>query len=267
MPKPHLTRSFDTSDWPLLTWSALSPDGRTVAATGYLKDQDSLKAGAVAEWNAQTGRQLAPPIRIKGGYAIDVAFAPHGTDVAVGGYNFQSLLADPAAGRVLATLQGSGGGYSEGLAYSPDGTKVATAQWDGTIRIWNSGTGRQLAKIQDAGQNTVQGVAWSPDGRTLAVTDGQPALRLYDVASRREIGPPYPLPILPDPLSYSPWVQFTPNGTDVVINGTNDQTFVFPVALSSWGSEACTIAGRNFTPAEWSRYVPGRPFRQVCPSP
>jgi WD40 repeat protein len=252
-PKPHVIRRFDTSDWPFLSWSTWSPDGRTVAATGFLDDQTSQQNGAVAEWSAITGRPLGPPLRTKGGYTTDVAFAPHGTDVAVSGaFSIDSILADPATGKRLATLKGSNssGEYSFGSAYSPDGTKVATAQWDGTIRIWDARTGRQLEKIQDAGQDVVEGVVWSPDGKTLAVTDWDPSLRLYDVATRQEIGPAYSLPSLPDPLQYDPWVQFTPNGKYVVVSGTNDETVAMPVSLAAWSDEACRIAGRGFTRAE-----------------
>ncbi len=269
-PQPHVVRQFDTSGWPFISWSAWSPDGRTVATTGFLDDQNSRDAGAVGEWNAATGRPLAPPLRIKGGYSVVVAFAPHGTDVAVGGaFSIDSFIANPAAGKVLVTLKGSNstGELGQGLAYSPDGTKVATAQWDGTIRIWDARTGRQLAKISDLGQDVVEGVAWSPDGRTLAVTDWDPSLRLYDVATHQQIGPAYPLPTLPDPLQYDPWVQFTPDGRDVVVTGANDQTFVMPVTLAGWSKQACNVAGRSFTRAEWAKYLPGRPYQPVCPNP
>jgi WD40 repeat protein len=266
--RPRLVRRFDTTDWPFLAWSAWSPDGRTVAAVGHLRNQDPLSAGAVGEWDAATGEPLAAPMRIKGGYGTVVAFAPHGTEIAVGGYGFQSFLADPARGAVLATLHGSGGPqqYQQGIAFSPDGSKVATAQFDGTLRIWRAADGRQLAKIQDAGQGVVEGVAWSPDGTMLAATDWEPSLRLYDVGTRQQVGPAYPLPALPDGLAFDPWVVFTPNGEDVVVSGTDDKTFVVPVTVAAWSRQACALAGRNLTRREWAHYVPGHAYERICPA-
>jgi WD40 repeat protein len=207
-------------------------------------------------------------MRIKGGYGTVVAFAPHGTEIAVGGYGFQSFLADPARGAVLATLHGSGGPqqYQQGIAFSPDGSKVATAQFDGTLRIWRAADGRQLAKIQDAGQGVVEGVAWSPDGTMLAATDWEPSLRLYDVGTRQQVGPAYPLPALPDGLAFDPWVVFTPNGEDVVVSGTDDKTFVVPVTVAAWSRQACALAGRNLTRREWAHYVPGHAYERICPA-
>jgi hypothetical protein len=34
----------------------------------------------------------------------------------------------------------------------------------------------------------------------------------------------------------------------------------------SWIRRACTIAGRDFTPAEWTSYLPGVPHQHTCTS-
>jgi WD40 repeat protein len=267
-PQPHIVRTFDTSGWKFLTWSTWSRDGSTVAATGLLRGQTFDTGGAVAEWDARTGRPLGAPLLVKGGYPVVVAFAPHGRVVGVGGYAISSIVADPSRGKVLATMRGSNErfSYQEGIAFSPDGTQLATAQWDGTIRLWDSRTGRQLVKIQDSAQGVVEGVAWSPDGKTLAATDWTPSLHLYDVSSHQQLGSSIPLPVLPAPLNYSPWVQFTPDGSKVVVNGTNDETVVVPITLSALANEACRVAGRSFTREEWAQYVPARPYQPVCPA-
>ena len=32
-----------------------------------------------------------------------------------------------------------------------------------------------------------------------------------------------------------------------------------------WRQQACALAGRNLTRAEWARYLPGEPPRPTCP--
>lgn len=35
---------------------------------------------------------------------------------------------------------------------------------------------------------------------------------------------------------------------------------------TSWSAQACQVANRNFTRAEWRAYLPNRPYRKTCPS-
>jgi hypothetical protein len=36
------------------------------------------------------------------------------------------------------------------------------------------------------------------------------------------------------------------------------------VPASVWLEDACAVVGRDFTPGEWRRYLPDRPFRPTC---
>ena len=41
--------------------------------------------------------------------------------------------------------------------------------------------------------------------------------------------------------------------------------FAYAASSSAWERQACLVAGRNFTKAEWARYVGDRPYEDVCP--
>jgi WD40 repeat protein len=259
---PRLVRSIAVHG--LVTWVTWSPDGRTVAATDAFDAQDPQTGGSVLEWDAATGRRIgATVVRKKGGYPTDVAFAPHGTSVAVGGYQIGAEVLDPASGTVESRIPHIGL-YTFGVSFSPDGTKLATTDWDGTLDVWNPATGKPIgAAIPDPDQGVGQSVAWSPDGRTLALTDWSNTLRLFDVASRREVGPPFQLASGQD--NQYPYAAFTPDGTRVVVSDDTARTWVVPVSLRAWTAATCRIANRNLTRAEWREFLPGRRYRRLCP--
>ncbi len=266
-PHPQLLRSMRGLQY--ITWAAWSPDRKTVAAVGYQLNQNPYRAGMVAEWDASTGRPLAPPVLVTGGAPVDVSFAPHGTTVAVAGYNAVAEVLDPARRTVESRFSVRGSTYVFGLTFSPDGSKLATTDWSGSVDLWNPKTGKMLGgPIPNPSQSVPASVAWSPDGRTIAITDGDQTLRLFDVATRQEIGPPFPLGRQEEPITtlYDTHAAFTPDGANVVVTDNTGRTWIFPATLKAWEARACAVANRNFTRTEWKQFLPGTPYRQLCPA-
>lgn len=257
-PHPKLVRSIDVHGF--LSWATWSPDGGTLAATGTPGFFDA-QHGFVREWDASTGRALGTSAT-KGDYPNYVVFAPHGTTVAISGYQFGAEVLDPAQGTVESRMPIGGGTYTFGDAFSPDGKELATTDWNGTLDLWNPKTGKRLATIPDPDLAVGQSVAWSPDGKTLALADQSNTLRLFDVATRREIGPPFQLGAAGQ--NDNPYAAFTPDGTRLVVSNDTGRTWVVPVTLRAWEAAACRIADRNFTRAEWQEFLPGRPYQRFC---
>jgi WD40 repeat protein/class 3 adenylate cyclase len=260
---PQLVRTMKGIDrLGFISWAAWSPDGRTVAATGTQPNADSSTVGLVGEWSPSTGEPLGSPAVTKGGYPVDVSFAPTGSTVAVSELNGGVEVLDPAHGTVASRFTVSGL-YTYGLAFSPDGSKLATTDWGGSVDLWNPMTGKRIgAPILDPDQDVVQSVAWSPDGRSIAATDWDQTLRLFDVATGQEIGPAVQL----GKGQRFPYVAFAPDGANVVVADDTGRVWVYPAALKAQEAYACTVANSNFTRAEWKQFVPGLPYRQVCPS-
>jgi WD40 repeat protein len=265
-PHPRLLRSMRGVQY--IAWAAWSPDAKTVAAVGWQLNQNYQRAGVVAEWDASTGRPLGPPVIVHGGAPIDVSFAPHGDTVAATGFNGVTEVLNPARRTVESRFTAPGGAYSFGVTFSPDGSRLATSDWSGAVDLWNPKTGKLLGQIPDPSQAPTDSVAWSPDGRTIAVTDGDQTFRLFDVATRQELGPPFPLPLPQGPNTnpYVTYAAFTPDGANVVVTTDTGQTWIFPATLKGWEARACAVANRNLTRSEWQQYLPGTPYRQLCPA-
>lgn len=118
-----------------------------------------------------------------GNPATAVAYAPSGTQVAVGSKDGKVLAYNPANGVLQRTFTGAAAAIT-GVAYSPDGSVVAAASMDSTIRVWDAKTGVQRRVLQGHEQPALA-LAISGDGTKL-VSGGQDSrILVWELATGR----------------------------------------------------------------------------------
>jgi WD40 repeat protein/DNA-binding SARP family transcriptional activator len=263
-PKPRLVRELHGLS--RYTWATFGPDGKTVATTGAPRSNPGGLAGArgdglVAEWYAATGKLVASPTLLRGGgEAIDVAFPARGTIVAVTQLGNKAAVVDPAHRKVLAHWNGSSTAeFMLGAAFSPDAKRVATADLEGYLRVWDAASGKQLFPAIRASESYANSVDWSKDGSRLVTAGSDGTVRLYDANSGRQIGTSLPIS-----GAVSPYATFSQDGRTIAATDVTGRVWLYPAAAPGLEAYACRLANRDLTRSEWSKFVPGHPYRQVC---
>jgi DNA-binding SARP family transcriptional activator/WD40 repeat protein len=281
---------------------AWSPDGRTFATAGSLGDIQSWHAadgsraigfhdllgqpahaiafnadgtllaaaadggggisggGTVYLWNARTGKPVGSPLHTDTP-AYDLAFSSDGKRLAAallgtGVAYVWRLSTGELAFPVIIDDEFNRG---DAVAFSPDGKLLATGGGSGLVRFWDAETGKQVGGSLLATAGYVLSVAFDPKGKLLVTAGTDGATRLWDLQERTPVGPP--LPIIRNISAES---TFTPSGDRIVTVYASGQAFSYDLRARSWERRACAVAGRSLTRAEWSQYLPGRPFRPAC---
>jgi WD40 repeat protein len=158
---------------------AFSPDGKTIAANEFWREQPEDKRGAeITLWDVSSRKvRLTIPER----YAEVLAFAPDSKTLASSTQVYEGKKWvgttvrrwDTTTGKELPALPNPGARYpGNSLAFSPDGKTLAGADYEGTIRFWDVAKASLKTSIQDKGKRPISSIAFSPDGQLLAVAVG-----------------------------------------------------------------------------------------------
>ena len=84
-------------------------------------------------------------------------------------------------------------------------------------------------------------------------------MRLWDLPTQRQLGAP--LPGVPGRLTVP---QFTPDGRSLLAITDAGRAYLWDVRPSRWMRQACDVAGRTLTRAEWQDALPGRDYAPAC---
>jgi DNA-binding SARP family transcriptional activator/WD40 repeat protein len=234
--------------------------GGSISAAGPLLA--TFDQRAVRLWSLREDRRLGAPLRFPSAYVGDAQLSPDGHWLAIqiehsGGAGTQTLeVRDVRSRRVVARRHVEGVVSTE---FSPDGRLLAVGDLQGRSRVWSTETWEPVTRSFAGHTHGIWSMAIDRNGRTLATGSLDGTVRLWDIETEQAIGAPLPgVPSRPvAPL-------FTPNGTRLIAAYDSGEAYRWDIRPESLVRQACRVAGRRLTRAEWTEFLPRRDYDPAC---
>jgi WD40 repeat protein len=166
---------------------ALSPDGRWVAAGGWLHKECAGRCGEIRLFDFSTGRLEALLNKGHVGVVSGLAFSRDGK-LLMSGSGLQDLTAiiwDVENRKMLHQLRGHTD-QIYALGFSPDKERAYSGGYDRTVKMWSVRDGKEMMTLTGH-KDKVQSLAVSPTDGTLATGGWDGETRLWDGRSGRYI--------------------------------------------------------------------------------
>jgi WD40 repeat protein/DNA-binding SARP family transcriptional activator len=223
-----------------------SPDDKLIGTAGV--------DGKLRVYDVRTGRRqgsVATETSLQ-----DLDFSSDGKLVAAAGLGGDIVIWNVARRTLERTIHHKDAILS--IRFSPDGKEIATGDLPGNVDFWDPATGRRVGRTLGGHNGLVLSVTFDPSGTEVVTTSSDGKFRLWDLASGKLVGAPLP------GAGTGGWGTFFPNGKQVIAVFGDGTGAIWNVDPTFWEAQACHVAHRNLTPAEWRDFLPHNSYRHVC---
>ena len=163
----------------MLYAAALSPDGRTLAVSGFLREPDR-KSHVIRIHDLETG-EIVKLLKGHSQPVCDLDFSPDGRYLVSGGFDQTVIVWDVEAGYELMSLKDPKDTVYA-VKFSPDGARVAAADDDRNVYLWQVPDGRLIKKMSGH-TDRVRAVDFTSDGRYIISAGYDKHIKMWDGAT------------------------------------------------------------------------------------
>jgi WD40 repeat protein len=147
------------------------------------------------------------------------------------------------------------------LSFSPDGRWLAAGGVQGRLHLLDTDTWRWTGEPVTVHDNFLLQVEWLPDGVTVVTAGADGRAALFDTGRRLVRAEALPA----STEAGEGLAHLVPaTGSELTVLSGERPGRRYPLDPSAWLDRACAVAGRDLTPAEWDRYLPGRDRQPTC---
>lgn len=230
-------------------------------------------AGVINLWDVAAGQRLGAPTQAhEGAWVLALAFSPDGRLLASGGTDAEINLwqtANISAGRAAALTLAAAPltaheNWITSLLFSDDSRLLISGSGDGAIRLWDAGSGEAVGRPLLGHAAQVWGVQfYRPHGnQTLVSLGGDGSIFWWDLATRQPIAPPL------HTFTETETFALSPDGSRLLLGALAETAQLWRLDQRPWREQACSIANRTLTAAEWQTFMGDLPYEPACaPAP
>jgi WD40 repeat protein len=207
------------------------------------------------------GGEVERHVPLGGIVAQAIATSPDGRRMALADLDSGLVLVlDARTLEVEKVVDMTATGRATDISFSPDGRRIAVTGSSRDLYLVDTTTWEPSRQIIPVGSALLQ-AEWLPDNRTVALGSSDGTVSLFDSERQQLRGPPVSASNDARPAH----VHLVPGISDELVAMSGERPGrSWSIDPRVWFEQACTLAGRVLSRAEWTQYLPDRPYRPAC---
>ncbi|MCV6637653.1 hypothetical protein, partial [Candidatus Albibeggiatoa sp. nov. NOAA] len=232
----------------------------SVTSLMWIEEQNLLASGSndqtIRLWDVETQKLSGQPLE---GHSSSVSSLIwiKGKDLLASGSDDGTIcLWDVETQTEKGKLEGHSSSVTS-LMWIEGKKLLASGSYYGTIRLWDVETQKQIS-ILKGHEDSITNLILSPDEKILASGVQGKTIRLWDVEAKKQIGKSIDASnIIAHTLSFI-------SDYKLAAVNTNAEIQYWDLNPDSWLKQACSITNRNFSQAEWEKYIGNSNHEKTC---